>query len=504
MNRELYDLIGAFAGLEVLVVGEAMLDSYLYGNSDRLCREAPVPVVTLSERADLPGGAANTAVNVRSLGASVRFLSVIGDDEQGRRLREALEDKGVDSRDLVATRSRRTLVKERVFAAGQMALRVDDGTTTAIDSGLEAALIARLNGLASQVDAIIVSDYGYGVMTPSLIAALGACQARSPRVLVVDAKHPEFYREAGPTAVKPNYREALRLLALDACPNVEQRTQQMLQRESDLLGRTGAQIAAVTLDVEGAVVLERGAPMYRTYARPRPDSHATGAGDTFTSALCLALAAGAPTPQAAELASAAAAVVVGKGATTTCSAQELCGHLSSADKVMTGGDELAACVEFLRQQGKRIVFTNGCFDILHRGHITYLNRAKALGDVLIVGVNSDGSVRRLKGEARPINPLEDRLGVLAGLSCVDHLIPFDEDTPVRVIRAVRPDVFVKGGDYRRSDLPEADLVEELGGQIRILPFLDAHSTTSIIERVRERFAPPDDAPRPATRPGGLG
>ena len=215
-----------------------------------------------------------------------------------------------------------------------------------------------------------------------------------------------------------------------------------------------------------------------------------GAGDTFASALALALAAGAPTSTAAELASAAAAVVVGKERTATCSAQELREFVSAEGKYVSDLGRLAARVEFYRRQGEKVVFTNGCFDILHRGHITYLNRAKALGDVLIVGVNSDDGIRRLKGPDRPINSLEDRVQVLAALSCIDHLVAFDEDTPCNLIRAIRPHVFVKGGDYTRERLPEAPLVEELGGVVHILPYLQDRSTTGLIERIPEVYSRP--------------
>jgi D-beta-D-heptose 7-phosphate kinase/D-beta-D-heptose 1-phosphate adenosyltransferase len=209
-----------------------------------------------------------------------------------------------------------------------------------------------------------------------------------------------------------------------------------------------------------------------------------GAGDTFTSTLALALAAGAAATQAAELASAAAAVVVGKERTAACTAQELREVLGALGKYVPDLTRLAARAEFYRRQGRTVVFTNGCFDILHKGHVSLLHRARALGDVLIVGVNSDAGIRRLKGPSRPINTLEDRVQVLAALGCVDHLIAFDEDTPCNLIRALRPQVFVKGGDYTRERLPEAPLVEELGGVVHILPSVEAHSTTGLIEKIQ--------------------
>ncbi|GBF08022.1 bifunctional protein HldE [Deinococcus aerius] len=476
-----------FRGLRVAVIGEAMLDSYLYGSADRLCREAPVPIVSLHGRHDVPGGGANAAMNVRALGASVEFLSVVGLDAEGDRLLRGLEEAGVDTSGVVRSPTRETLVKRRVMAASQLLLRLDQGTESDLAGPDEDALLDRLRAAFRRADAVIVSDYGYGILTPRVIAALAGEQARSPRVLVLDAKRPERYREVGVTAVKPNYGEALAMLRETPRHTREDRLAQVAAWEDAVLERTGARIVAVTLDVEGALVFERGQPPYRTFTRPNSGANATGAGDTFVSALALALAAGADTPAAADLASAAATIAVGRDGTTTCTAAELRDFLTAERKVLDR-DGLVTRIAALREGGRRVVFTNGCFDLLHRGHITYLNQAKALGDVLVVGLNSDDSVRRLKGPSRPINPTEDRAQVLAALSCVDLIVPFAEDTPIRLIEALRPDVYVKGGDYTRETLPEAPLVEALGGEVRLLPYLEDRSTTGIIERVRRAYA----------------
>jgi D-beta-D-heptose 7-phosphate kinase/D-beta-D-heptose 1-phosphate adenosyltransferase len=476
-----------------------MLDSYLEGFTHRLCREAPVPVVTLSDRKNAPGGAANTAVNINSLGGRVTFLSVIGDDLEGELLRQNLEEQGIATEELVIHPSRRTLAKHRVMAESHMLVRFDQGDTEAIDAATEQLLIDRLSDLFPQIDALIISDYGYGILTPRIIEAIATLQAQTPCLLAVDSKRLTAYREVGVTVVKPNYQEALQLLELQPLEDSEVRVDQMADCEAQVLNLTGAQIAAVTLDSEGALLFERGSLPYRTYAWPRIQPHPAGAGDTFISALTLALAAGADTPTAGELASAAAAIVVGKNGTTACSAEELRGAVSLSGKYVADLPSLIDRVEFYRQQGQRIVFTNGCFDILHRGHITYLNRAKALGDILIVGLNSDDSIQRLKGPRRPINTLEDRAQVMAALSCIDHIVSFDENTPCNLIQALRPDVFVKGGDYTRATLPEAPLVEELGGVVEILPYLDDFSTTNIIDRIREAYAWPATNGRVAVR-----
>ncbi|HWE39405.1 MAG TPA: D-glycero-beta-D-manno-heptose 1-phosphate adenylyltransferase [Isosphaeraceae bacterium] len=484
MKTALRPWIDAFAGLEVTVIGEAMLDTYLEGTSGRLCREAPVPIVALSGRRDAPGGAANTAANARALGAKVRLISVVGDDPEGAVLRRLLADRGVIVDELLADPGRTTLAKNRVVAGSQLLVRFDQGSTGPIGPEAEEHILRRLAEAVPRSDAVIISDYGYGILTPRVVAALASLQAEAPRVMVADSKDLAAYRAVGLSAVKPNFGEAAPLLGLDPDEVAGPRAERVALHGARLLEATGARIAAVTLDTEGALVFERGRPPYRTFARPAPHARAAGAGDTFLAAMALGLAAGADAPAAAELASAAAAVVVGRDGTAACNADDLRDRL---DLDRAPRDDRARLADFLddcRRLGRRIVFTNGCFDILHRGHVTYLNRARALGDVLVVGVNSDAGIRRLKGPGRPINTLEDRVQVLEALSCVDFVVPFDDDVPFELIRAVRPDVFVKGGDYTRERLPEAGLVERLGGVVEILPLVADRSTTNLIERIR--------------------
>jgi D-beta-D-heptose 7-phosphate kinase/D-beta-D-heptose 1-phosphate adenosyltransferase len=488
MTSALTNHLDAFAGLRVLVLGEAMLDSYLEGGSSRLCPEAPVPVVAVAARRDAPGGAANTAVNLRALGAEVLFLSVVGDDAESRFLHDCLAHSDVPTLHLLVERGRRTLSKHRVCAGGQILVRFDQGDTGPISQQSEQALIQRLEKLLPDCDAVVISDYGYGVLTPAVIAALADAPGWPSRVIVADSKQLAACRGISLTAIKPNYAEAAQLLSLPEGDRSDDRAEQIIRQEKRLLEMTGTHIAAVTLDRDGAVVLQRGRPPYRTSARPASRGCLSGAGDTFLAAFTLALAVGADTPVAAEIASAAAAVVVAKDGTARCSAAELREMLIAAGTPSCCRARLAAALAEHRRLGRRIVFTNGCFDILHRGHVSYLRRARQLGDVLVVGVNSDASIRRLKGPTRPINTLEDRLTVLAALRFVDHLVPFEEDTPHELIRLVRPDVFVKGGDYTRDRLPEASLVEKLGGVVRILPLVEDRSTTSLIDRIRSNPA----------------
>jgi D-beta-D-heptose 7-phosphate kinase/D-beta-D-heptose 1-phosphate adenosyltransferase len=483
-----------FAGLNVIVLGEAMLDNYLEGYTDRVCREAPVPVVTVANQKYAPGGAANAAVNISSLGSRATFLSVVGDDPEGQLLRRALQERGVNTDHMLTHPGRRTLAKNRILAGSQMMLRFDQGHTDPIDEATEQALIDRLRDLFPYCQALIVSDYGYGILTARLIETIAELQAQTPCLLAVDSKKLAAYRQVGVAAVKPNYQEVIQLLGINKLEGSAARADQIAAYEQQILELTGAQIAAVTLDTEGAIIFEHGSPPHRTYAEPRPHSQAAGAGDTFLSSLTLALAAGAHTPVAAELASVAAAIVVSKDGTTSCSVHELREQVSGTGKYITEMPRLLARLDLYRQQGQRIVFTNGCFDILHRGHITYLNQAKALGDILVVGLNSDESVRRLKGPKRPINSVEDRAQVLAALSCIDHIVPFGEDTPINLIWQVRPDVFVKGGDYTLATLPEAPIVEMLGGEVCILSYMQDFSTTSTIERIHEAYAWPTETP----------
>jgi D-beta-D-heptose 7-phosphate kinase/D-beta-D-heptose 1-phosphate adenosyltransferase len=483
MSLALSDLIDRFGGLDVLVIGESMLDSYLEGTTGRLCREAPAPIVAVTGRREVPGGAANTAANVAALGARVHFLSVVGDDPEGDLLRRSLEGRGVDTAHVLVEPGRRIMVKNRVVAASQLLVRFDQGDTDALDPATERALTERLVGLFPRCDLVIVSDYGYGVLAPEVVSNLARLQRRSPRVLAADSKDLAAYREARPTAIKPNYEEAIQLLG-GHHGRAPSRAEEIAGRGEELLERTGARLAAVTLDVDGAMVIERGRPPYRTYAKPARHSQAAGAGDTFLAALGLALAAGAETPAAADLASAACAVAVAREGTTACSSRDLRDLLAAEDKHAPDAGTLARRLEEHRRLGRRIVFTNGCFDILHRGHVAYLSHAKALGDVLVIGVNSDAGIRRLKGPSRPINTLDDRVQLLAALSCVDHIVGFDEDTPCELIREVRPDVFVKGGDYTRDRLPEAAIVEGYGGEVHILAYIAEHSTTDVIERIR--------------------
>ena len=478
-------VLDAARGLTVVVVGDLLLDEYLHGGAARVAREAPVPAVTVTRTEGVPGGAGNLAANLAALGAHVKVVGVVGDDEAGSTLRNALRNAAVDDSCVVTEPGRRTIVKRRLVADGQLIARFDEGDRTAPSPKILAEIGRHARRLERHADAVVVSDYGYGTVGEPVVRALALARRRGRGVLTVDAHDPAVFAALRPTAVTPSFSE-IALLLPERVRDVDGPARADAVREASALlhEATGADIVAVTLDRDGTVVCEQDRPPYRTWTRPVPHSRACGAGDSYTAGLTLALAAGASTTEAAELAQAAAAVVTGRDGTATCSADDLREHLSATSTPMMTAEALAERVTFHRRQGRRIVLTNGCFDLLHRGHVDRLNRAKALGDVLVVGLNTDAGVRALKGPGRPLTSLEDRAQVLAALSCVDHLVAFDEPTASRLVELLCPDVYVKGGDVVREAVPEAPLVEAYGGQVRILPHAQDRSTTAIVERIR--------------------
>lgn len=485
--------ISLFKGRRVIVIGDAILDVYARGTVQKLCREAPAPVVNLKERTFSCGGAANTAVNVAALGGDVTFLAVLGEDDDGNRLVERLVHERVGVDGIVRTSRRRTLTKTRICADSSILARIDEGDTQEIDQRAASDIVAALHRRLRQCDVIILSDYGYGMFAPTLLEALRKVCAGGAPPIIVDAKRPERFRALAPAAVKPNYEEAVRLLGLVPLARGE-RVEQLLAHGNELLERTGAGFVAATMDADGTVLFERGNRPYLVSCVPQADRQTIGAGDSFVAALALSIAAGAPATTATRLAAAAAAVVIGKDGTGICSNDELRAHFRGHSKQVVDMASLSRLLDEMRRQNQRIVFTNGCFDILHRGHVEFLRHARSLGDVLIVALNSDASIRRLKGEGRPVNTLEDRMEVLAGLQTVDLLISFDSETPTELLGAVRPDVFAKGGTYSVDSLPEVALVRELGGEVEIVPFRSPLTTSRLIEKIQH----------PVIRHGGTG
>ncbi|PRX61232.1 rfaE bifunctional protein kinase chain/domain/rfaE bifunctional protein nucleotidyltransferase chain/domain [Nonomuraea fuscirosea] len=462
--------------IEAVVVGDVMLDSWLHGSAKRLAQEAPVPVMRLEATEDAPGGAANTAANLVALGARVRLVGIVGDDACGAELERVLRLAGVGI-DLLTVPGRRTAHKRRLVTSGQLTARYDEEDHGVLPGWAERELLARLAGAVAGADVVVACDYGGGVFTPAVRRAL----AGAP-LLVVDAHAVAPWHECAPAAVLPNYEEVVRLLGGTAGPI--DRLSYLTAHSERVLELTGAAIVVTTLDGEGTLLHRSGSPPYRTYARPAPQHMATGAGDTYTAAFALWLAGGAAPEEAAEAGQAAAGVVVRRPGTAVCPRHELLRALRRHEGTVHPAERLALLLDEHRRRGERVVFTNGCFDVLHRGHVTYLEQAGRLGDVLVVAVNSDASVTRLKGPGRPVNPCEDRMSVLAALYDVDYVTEFDEDTPERLLRMIRPELYVKGGDYTVEMLAEAPLVRSLGGEVHVLGHLPDRSTTAIIGRMR--------------------
>lgn len=476
-------IINRFPGKRILVIGDLLLDIYVKGQSTRLCPEAPVPVVDVQERNVLPGGAANTVCNLRALGAAVIFCSVVGNDTEGAEALQLMESLSVDTQNILRSETRRTITKTRIVSGGQVITRIDHGSESPVDEDITAQLVQKLDLVFPSCDAVIISDYDKGVVTGRLVDALIALQVQHKKFIAVDSKRLGFFARLSPSFAKPNYDEVLKLLSL---PPVQERQEQIRSSAAALFARINAPLISVTLDKDGSMMVENG-NVTGVFSAPlvqRP--FVAGAGDSFISAFVLSYITTDRHEVSAEIATAAASIAIRKEGTATCSMEELRSYFQIHSKWIKAPKDLEEICESYRRDGKRIVFTNGCFDILHSGHVTYLHQAKQCGDVLIVGLNTDESIRRIKGERRPINTLIDRLQVLAGLSSVDHIIPFGsraDDTPGPLIAAARPDVFVKGGDYTKETLPEARIVEQYGGKIVLIEPVPNHSTTRIINRI---------------------
>jgi rfaE bifunctional protein kinase chain/domain/rfaE bifunctional protein nucleotidyltransferase chain/domain len=472
----------------ILVIGDVMLDGWWSGSIERLCREAPAPVVDIRSRESVPGGAANTATNLAALGARVSVAGIIGADDAGEDLRRQLAAAGIDVQHLHVHPDMVTTTKIRISSGGQVMLRLDDSARTVPEDAL-AALAASVRAAVERQDAVLVCDYGTGVVAgpvrPALAEALGSWAGRAERPLVVvDAHDPRPWAALQPDLVTPNAQEAARLLDRKL-PEGQERVDAVTAEAASLLQSTGSSAVVVTLDRDGTVLMTADGVTHRTWARPAAEKQASGAGDTFVAALTLARAAGLPLTASLDLAQSAADVVVHQPGTSVCSTAQLSRYLKAFADAALGEDELERQLELHRAQGQRIVLTNGCFDVLHSGHTRYLNQAKQLGDILVVALNSDESVRRLKGAGRPINSVADRAAVVAALSCVDYVTVFDTPTAIPLIRRLRPEVYAKGGDYTPGMLAETPAVEECGGRVAILDYVAERSTTAVVNRIRD-------------------
>lgn len=474
----------------IAVIGDVMLDGWWAGSIERLCREAPAPVVEIEHRKFAPGGAANTAMNLAALGAEVALAGIAGRDEAADEMLRQLRESGVDTSCVVQLDCARTITKTRITSNGQVLLRVDEVQRELAEDALS-ALAAAIPHVLEGRKAAVVCDYGAGALRGAVRAELlDRIRERPEMLVVVDAHRPGAWAELQPDLATPNALEAADLLGLKFEPGSD-RAAVMAAHHDALLQATGADAVVVTLDRDGTVSLPRTGDTHRTWARPVQEKQASGAGDTFVAALTLARAASLPLTTCVDLAQAAADVAVHRPGTSVCSTADLSRHLGRFTDSAVDAEELLAHISRHRAEGRRIVLTNGCFDVLHRGHTRYLNQAKQLGDILIVALNSDESVQSLKGAGRPINTIKDRAAVVAALSCVDYVTVFETATPIPLIQKIRPEIYAKGGDYSPEMLAETTAVEDYGGQVAILDYVPEQSTTAVVERIRTRSGVPE-------------
>jgi D-beta-D-heptose 7-phosphate kinase/D-beta-D-heptose 1-phosphate adenosyltransferase len=472
--------------LKALVIGDLMLDEYLWGKAERISPEAPVQVVDVLREDLRLGGAGNVVNNLHSLGCNVSVCSVIGDDENGTLLRSIFAEMSVETAALFAGSNRTTGKKTRVMAANQQIVRIDRETRESIDEFNENRIISFLENSGSEFSLFIVSDYLKGVLTPNILRSVIEVGKRYGVPVVIDPKGSDYSRYRGATLLTPNRKEA------EIASGIS------ITDESSLAVAAGKLLNELELSALLITRSEAGMSLFRPAETPlhiptvaREVYDVTGAGDTVISVLTLGIAGGFSLEDSARLANTAAGVVVGKLGTSKLTPQEIMDevgreHLDSDIKIKNL-DALIAVIADERARGKKIVFTNGCFDLLHVGHVKYLQKARSFGDILILGLNSDASIRRLKGEKRPLICEAERAHILAALDCISYIVIFENDTPLELIRAIQPDVLVKGGDYTLEGVVGREIVEAGGGRVELVTFVDGKSTTNIIEKVLQNY-----------------
>jgi D-beta-D-heptose 7-phosphate kinase/D-beta-D-heptose 1-phosphate adenosyltransferase len=460
------------------VVGDAMLDRYWYGGTSRISPEAPVPVVHVQDDEARAGGSANVALNISALGSSAVLLGLVGQDDAAETLDKLLRDAGVEPR-LSRLADRSTISKLRIVSRHQQLIRLDfeDG----FDADQQAVLKQTFETALPQCDVVVLSDYGKGTLSDpqSLIADCRAAQ----RPVLIDPKGTDFERYRGATLITPNLSEFEAVAG--PCPD----DSSLVERGQNLTETLGLDALLITRGEDGMTLLRQGREPFHLSAQAREVFDVTGAGDTVIATMATALASGLPMDSAAQLANMAACIVVGKLGTATASVGELAQAIAAQRTVDHGvvtEDQLHDALSAARGRGETVVMTNGCFDILHAGHVTYLEEASRLGDRLVVAVNIDATVSALKGADRPVNPLANRMRVLAALECVDWVVPFTEETPERLICEVAPDYLVKGGDNDPDKIPGANCVRQAGGSVAVLTYVDGVSTTRIVDSIRQK------------------
>lgn len=462
----------------VLVVGDIMLDRYWYGGTNRISPEAPVPIVKIDSLEERPGGAANVALNITSLGGKARLIGLTGMDEPAKVLDEQLTNRHVHC-DFVSVSTHPTITKLRVLSRNQQLIRID--FEEGFNNVDHTPILERIDIALTTSKVMVLSDYAKGALTAVQEMIKQARKVNVP--ILVDPKGTDFERYRGVTLLTPNMSE------FEAVVGTCKTEEEIIEKGSQLIKQYDLKALLVTRSEKGMTLIQLDKPVYHLPTQAKEVFDVTGAGDTVIATLAASLAAGQSLEESCYLANAAAGVVVGKLGTSTVSQVELSNAIRArADDgfgVMTE-DELKEEIRKARLRGEKIVMTNGCFDILHAGHVSYLANARKLGDRLIVAVNSDTSVKQLKGESRPINPLMQRMIVLGALDSVDWVVPFEEETPQRLIASILPDVLVKGGDYKPEDIAGGKEVIEAGGVVKVLNFEDGCSTTNIIDKIKRK------------------
>ncbi|MFB9868437.1 bifunctional D-glycero-beta-D-manno-heptose-7-phosphate kinase/D-glycero-beta-D-manno-heptose 1-phosphate adenylyltransferase HldE [Vreelandella sulfidaeris] len=462
----------------VLVVGDVMLDRYWHGGTSRISPEAPVPVVRVEEADDRPGGAANVALNVASLGGHAALAGVVGDDDNAALLEARLHTANVSTY-FQRSSDVPTITKLRVMSRNQQLLRLD--FEQRLDSVDTTDLLAQVEKALPDCDVVILSDYGKGTLN-QVERLIAQARAHGKRVLI-DPKGQDFTKYRGASLITPNLTE------FEAVVGHCDSDAELAQRGEALRAELELEALLITRSEKGMTLICAGQPPIHLPTRAQEVFDVTGAGDTVIGLMGLALAAGHALPEAMMLANLGAGLVVAKPGTATLSVAELYTALHGDKLAEFGVIDQAPLIEAVRAaqlRGERVVMTNGCFDILHAGHVAYLEQARRLGDRLIVAVNDDASIGRLKGPKRPINPLNRRMQVLAGLGAVDWVVPFSNDTPQALIEDVLPDILVKGGDYQPEDIAGGEAVRAHGGEVKVLGFEDGVSTTAMISSILDR------------------
>ena len=466
-----------FKSSKVLIVGDVMLDRYWTGNTSRISPEAPVPVVRVEELEERAGGAANVALNAAALDCEVSLVGIVGVDEAATTLSKLLSDAKVKA-EFVSIDSCSTITKLRVLSRHQQLIRLDfenDSLTTGAGE-----LSKKAVPLIDKSNVVVLSDYAKGSLADAQSIIKTAKQLNKP--VIVDPKGQDFTKYRGATLLTPNQGE------FEAVVGVCNSDQDIEIRGAALVEELDLDALLITRSEKGMALIERHKPAYYLPARARDVYDVTGAGDTVVAMFAACVAAGESFKHAAYFSNIAASIVVSKLGAQSVTPAELQSEIQSMQPVGQGvvtEEALLNNIAVSRTNGESIVFTNGCFDLMHAGHIAYLEEAAQLGDRLVVAVNTDASVKKLKGAHRPVNPVKDRMTMLAALRCIDWVVPFDEDTPQRLIARILPDVLVKGGDYQPAEIAGAQDVEKAGGEVKILSFVEGYSTTDMINKIKQ-------------------